>query len=169
MDTVFLALRVLVSLGAVLGVIWFATRWILNGKRSPLGRTVKAKQLTVVAKQGLGAKASIAIVEAGGRRFLLGVTEHAVTVLDQLEVPAEPALPTTPIRLPSFERALEDAQLTQGQGAPVVVRDPIPLMPATRRAAREAEATRPAPSRVSGSLLSADTWRQTAMALRRAR
>lgn len=169
MDTVFLALRVLVSLGAVLGVIWFATRWITGGKRSPIGRAAKAKQLTVVAKQGLGAKASVAIVEAGGRRLLLGVTEHSVTVLDRLELPAEPAVPTTPIRLPSFERALEEAQLGTEPVAPVVVRDPIPLMPATRRAAREAEATRAAKSPVAGSLLSAETWRQTAMALRRAR
>jgi flagellar protein FliO/FliZ len=168
-DTVFLALRVLVSLGAVLGVIWFTTRWITNGKRSQLARAAKVKQLTIVAKQGLGAKASIAIVETGGRRFLLGVTEHAVTVLDRLELPAEPAVPTTPIRLPSFERALEDAQRSAPPGAPMVVREPIQLMPATRRAAREAETSRPAPSRVSGSLLSADTWRQTAMALRRAR
>ena len=163
MDTVFLALRVLVSLGAVLGVIWFVQRRFTGGKRGALSRA-KGKQLTVVAKQGLGAKASIAIVEAGGTRLLLGVTEHSVTVLDRLEMPLEPAVATTPIRLPSFERALEDAR-TGAQ--PVVLREPIPLMPATRRAVREAETAAKSP--VAGSLLSADTWRQTAMALRRAR
>src|SRR4051812_6029203 len=44
-----------------------------------------AKAISVAARQGLGTKAGVAIVEADGRRYLLGVTEHAVTVLDRLD------------------------------------------------------------------------------------
>ncbi|HEY8589689.1 MAG TPA: flagellar biosynthetic protein FliO [Naasia sp.] len=160
MDTLLLALRVLVSLGAVLAVLWFARRWLTGGKAA---RT-RGKEITVVAKQGLGAKASVALVEAGGARYLLGVTEHSVTVLDRLE-PEVPLLqaapPTTPIKLPSFARELEQATAETG------LREPIPLVPASRRSAREAEAAGRSP--LAGSLLSADTWRQTALALRRAR
>ena len=82
MDTVFLALRVLVSLGAVFGALWFAHRWVTKGRP---GVRLQRKAIAVAARQGLGAKAGIAIVEADGRRYLLGVTEHAVTVLDRLD------------------------------------------------------------------------------------
>ncbi|MCU1570981.1 MAG: hypothetical protein JWR33_1722 [Naasia sp.] len=163
MDTVFLALRVLVSLAAVLAVIWFAHRWITGGaKARPKGR-----HITVIAKQSLGAKASVAVVETDGKRFLLGVTEHAVTVLDSAPIPPElVAVQTTPIPVGSFQRALAAARSAP---QPPSVREPVALEPATRRAAREAQAARTSRSPVAGSLLSADTWRQTATALRRAR
>jgi flagellar protein FliO/FliZ len=83
MDTVFLALRVVVSLAAVFGALWFAHRWFVKGKGG--GRAARTRAIGVVARQGLGAKAGVAVVDAGGRRYLLGVTEHAVTVLDRLD------------------------------------------------------------------------------------
>jgi flagellar biogenesis protein FliO len=81
-DTVFLALRVIVSLGAVFGALWAGHRWITKGRP---GLRLQAKAISVAARQGLGAKAGVAIVEADGRRYLLGVTEHSVTVLDRLD------------------------------------------------------------------------------------
>jgi len=97
MDTVFLALRVVVSLGAVLGAIWFLHRWLTKGGKSPARRAGKA--ITVVARQSLGAKASVAVVETDGRRFLLGVTEQAITVLDRIDI--EVAAKTTAIEIPA--------------------------------------------------------------------
>ena len=82
MDTVFLALRVVVALGAVFGALLLAHRWITKGRP---GAAPRNRQISVVARQGLGQKAGIAVVDAGGRRYLLGVTEHAVTVLDRLD------------------------------------------------------------------------------------
>ena len=173
METLFLALRVAVSLGAVLAVIWLARRWLSGDAK---GRT-RTRHVTVLAKQALGAKASVAVIEADGRRYLLGVTEQSITVLDQLqtepaEVPTSPIeLPTTPIALPTFERALADARAESPTGTRFrdsVVREPIQL-PVTRRSVREAEEARAKASPVAGSILSPDTWRQTAMALRRAR
>jgi flagellar biogenesis protein FliO len=90
-DTVFLALRVIVSLGAVFGALWAGHRWITKGRP---GLRLQAKAISVAARQGLGAKAGVAIVEADGRRYLLGVTEHSVTVLDRLDGPA-PAVQQT--------------------------------------------------------------------------
>ncbi len=129
MDTVFLALRVIVSLGAVFGALFFAHRWITKGRPAKL----RGKYIGLVARQGLGAKAGVAIVDAGGRRYLLGVTEHAVTVLDHLG-PAEAVdtgvvavVSTAPVPLvaPSpgaapFERELARATAPTG-GVPVVV------------------------------------------------
>lgn len=282
MDTVFLALRVVISLGAVLGAIWFLHRWLTKGSKSAAKRAGKA--ITVVARQSLGAKASVAVIETENARFLLGVTEQAVTILDRIEIgvaettvieipttaakstpdasataravaefadadfaeaeraasvaaeravaqsllPEPPALATTPatatsvpIVVPapvaSFEQALSEAraagarqQLTGELSIAEARRPltaPIPLLPATRRALREAEAAqaqalkatsskrggdrkstdrgptgrKPADVRaqdarttekrspIAGSILSPDTWRQTAEALRRTR
>src|SRR5829696_5225971 len=165
MDTVFLALRVVVSLGAVLAVIWFARRWLTGGAKA----RARTRHVTVVAKQAVGTKASIAVVEADGRRYLLGITEHAVSVLHQLD-PAPAEVATRPIPLPSFARALDDArrlpeafppaealQGSPSSAAPQPPRDPIPLLPATRRAVREAQTSRPPKPATNGSILSPDT------------
>ena len=174
MDTVFLALRVVVSLAAVFGALWFAHRWATKGRPGKL----RVKEIGVVARQGLGAKAGVAIVDAGGRRYLLGVTEHQVTVLDRLGA-AEPetgtgitVVSTAPVPLPgsmdqaaprtggtavplaTFERELAKATGT----GPVVVANtsgpvgpptqtiklPPPAQYETRRAARDAENARAA-------------------------
>jgi flagellar protein FliO/FliZ len=144
-DTVFLALRVVVALGAVFGALMLAHRWITKGRP---GSKPRNRQIEVVARQGLGAKAGIAVVDAGGRRYLLGVTEHAVTVLDTLgpaEAPTgEPALVTSqPISAARFEQELRTVTIATAD-VPIVVRgaaDPrnpsgpvtqtISIMPAT--------------------------------------
>ena len=205
MDTVFLALRVIVSLGAVFGALFVAHRWITKGRPGK----PRGKSIGIVARQGLGTKAGVAIVDAGGRRYLLGVTEHAVTVLDTLG-PAETddgvvaVVSTAPVPLvaplpTAFDRELH--RVTGTGGVPVVVgpdagpsgpptqtislphaaRQPMPQpVPAafpTRRAALAAEDARAAAERartakaspLSGSVLSPETWRQTAAALRRLR
>jgi flagellar protein FliO/FliZ len=217
-DSVFLALRVIVSLGAVLGALWFGHRWITKGRP---GLRLPAKAISVAARQGLGAKAGIAIVEADGRRYLLGVTEHAVTVLDRLDAAAPAAVPqqqttltvlttgpvpavggqesrvvsvvtTGPVpteRLAaaaageaatSFEQELAlAASFTAAISLPTPAQAPQPevlriqptggAQPLTRRAARAAEAAKPAASPLAGSILSPETWRQTAAALKRAK
>lgn len=95
MDTVFLALRVLLSLAAVLGVIWYAQRRISRGNRARAGKTIN-----VVGRQGIGAKASVAVIDMDGKRFLLGVTEHQVTILHTSDAPVAPA--------EAFSQALEE-------------------------------------------------------------
>ena len=147
MDTVFLALRVVVALGAVFGALLFAHRWITKGRP---GSKPRNKQIEVVARQGLGAKAGIAVVDAGGRRYLLGVTEHAVTVLDTLgpaeALTGEPALVTSQeISVARFEQELRTVTIATAD-VPIVVHggvDPsnptgpvtqtISIMPATGR------------------------------------
>lgn len=125
-DTVVVLLRALVSLGVVLGLIWWAGRRLSSGK-GPVGsstaapRTGRAKgvlgrgfervrdslrgggagaqapAIVVLGKQALTPKAGLALVEVGGRRLLLGVGEQGVTVLDTQDAPAaEPAADAVP-------------------------------------------------------------------------
>jgi flagellar protein FliO/FliZ len=82
---IWTVLRVIISLAAVLGLIWFVQK---RAGRGSMLRS-KAKPLNVVGRQNIGTKASVAVVEFGGKRFLLGVTEHAINVLDSTEIPAE--------------------------------------------------------------------------------
>jgi flagellar protein FliO/FliZ len=123
LDTVFLALRVVVALGAVFGALLFAHRWITKGRP---GSKPRNKQIEMVARQSLGAKAGIAVVDAGGRRYLLGVTEHAVTVLDTLgpaeALTGEPELVTSqPIAAARFEEELRTVTIATAD-VPIVVR-----------------------------------------------
>ncbi len=187
MDTVFLALRVVVSLGAVFGALWFLHRWVTKGKAGKQ----RAKTIQVVSRQGLGSKAGVAIVDAEGRRYLVGVTEHSVTLLDRLDLPDVSSPPdrgvikvaTTgpvPVLRKSFEHELGVAQsevpsITSAVPVvpPIATAEAMPVaLPATRREARAAEqaakaAVQPPPSSpIAGSILSPTTWKQTAAALR---
>jgi flagellar protein FliO/FliZ len=123
LDTVFLALRVVVALGAVFGALLFAHRWVTKGRP---GSKPRNRQIEVVARQSLGAKAGIAVVDAGGRRYLLGVTEHAVTVLDTLgaaeALTGEPELVASqPIAAARFEEELRTVTIATAD-VPIVVR-----------------------------------------------
>jgi flagellar protein FliO/FliZ len=137
MDELFLALRVAVSLAAVLGIIWYAQRRISRGTRAK-GST---KTITVVGRQGVGAKASVAVIEVDGKRFLLGVTEQSVSILHTSDAPEAPA--------EAFGRVLD--QQTGSDDALAITSSGL----------------QPAPqSRLAGSLLSAETWRRALAALR---
>ena len=151
MDTVFVALRVVLSLGAVLALLWYAQRRITRGKKG--GKA--ADLVTVVGRQGIGLKASVVVVDVDGTRFLLGVTEHAVNVLHSSEspltpvpktreLPADTAFAATLAEVTSIDNAADSADVLRPQ-----------------RQQPQAQA--------SGSILSPSTWKQTAAALRQIR
>lgn len=95
MDTIFPALIVLAA-GAAVGVIWLVRSWLAQHAKS--GARSGTTAVTIVARQSLGGDASIAVVETEGRRFLLGVTRQAVTVLDRVDFDV---VETTAIKVPS--------------------------------------------------------------------
>lgn len=89
MDAVVLGLRVLLSLTAVLGLLWY-----LHRKVSRYNRTGnKADPVTVVTRQGISPKASVVMIEADGKRFLLGVTDQSVNVLHTSTAPGLVSVP----------------------------------------------------------------------------
>lgn len=89
MDAVVLGLRVLLSLTVVLGLLWY-----LHRKISRFNRTGnKADPVTIVTRQGISPKASVVMIEADGKRFLLGVTDQSVNVLHTSAAPGLAAVP----------------------------------------------------------------------------
>lgn len=149
MDTLLAGVRVALSLGVVLGVLWYAQRRFTrggSGKRA-------AGLVSVVGRQGIGQKASVVVVDVDGSRFVLGVTEQAVTVLHSgAAVPAAPAA-----------QAVDDAFTRALTTASDELEPPLEFRP---RRERHASAR---PAKLGGSILSAATWQQTAAALRQGR
>ena len=113
MDALILGLRVVVALGAVLGLMWLLQRRLGKGT----GRRRADRALTIVSRQSLGQKASVVVVDAAGQRFLLGVTEHAVNVLHTGDIPPEPEeipVPGTSRGFGDFARILAEANPLAG-------------------------------------------------------
>jgi len=116
MDDLLIALRAVVALAAVLGLLVFLSRRLQKSQAdgaNPLAGLVpkrlmklgapaasrpapaprrRPEKITVVARSGLGARAQLVVAEFGGIRYVLGVTEHGVNVVDTQEVVAAEAL-----------------------------------------------------------------------------
>ncbi|WP_426622075.1 FliO/MopB family protein [Microbacterium sp. As-52] len=154
----------MLSLAAVLGVLWFLQRRVARTQ----ARRRDSEAITVLGRQGVGPKAQIVVIQTEDARYVLGVTEHGVNVVDRLPVrpadePEETARSTwsaTTSEAASdaeeFDRILAATALTESAGGP-------PVTPAPQRRVRH----RNDPLR--GSILSPETWRQTAEAIRRTR
>ncbi|WP_314103770.1 flagellar biosynthetic protein FliO, partial [uncultured Frigoribacterium sp.] len=85
MDTLFVALRVALSLGVVLALLWVLQKRLAKGGLRG-GRA--SAPVSIVARQGIGAKASVVVVDVEGERLVLGVTESSITVLAAADAPA---------------------------------------------------------------------------------
>ncbi|MEL4318655.1 flagellar biosynthetic protein FliO [Leifsonia sp. YIM 134122] len=155
MDLVIVVARVALSLAAVLGLLVFLQRRITRGSKR---RVRTATPLEVVARTGVGSKASVVVIDVDGRRFVLGVTEQNINVLHSGE--------RTPVVDPSttddeFQRVLADAAFDAGPAA-AAAPDDLPTRASVKRANPPALAG-------SGSILSRETWRATAAFLRQDR
>ncbi len=95
MDTALLGLRVALSLACVLGLIWFAGRKLQGAAGVRTQRTVP---LSVLSRQTLGKGAGVALVDVAGRVLLLGVGEHGVRVLTEVDVPGSPSVRSGEVR-----------------------------------------------------------------------
>jgi flagellar biosynthetic protein FliO len=194
MDALILGLRVVVALGAVLGLMWFLQRRLGQGA----GRRRADRALTIVSRQSLGQKASVVVVDAAGQRFLLGVTEHAVNVLHTGDIPPEPE----EVPVPGISRGLGDFARILAEASPLAgnhfssqpagppgdgadgaddAADGVLDLPPSRRSSlhRNSHARGPAGRGgasgasghppLHGSILAGSTWKQAAAALRSGR
>jgi flagellar protein FliO/FliZ len=153
-DSAVLALRVLVSLGVVLGLLWWLQRRLIRGHAS----TGPEAPIRVLSRQVISPKASVVVLETGGQRFLLGVTESTVNVLHTSEAPEEEAPDA------AFATSLDSASHHDAQPAGKGPDGGLPRRRDTRRGGPAQGA-----SMLSGSILSPDTWRQSAAFLLRGR
>ena len=161
MDTLLLTARVVLSLAAVLGLLWYVQRRVTKSPRA----TRSAGLVSVVGRQGIGQKASVVVVDVDGTRFVLGVTEQSVTVLHNAAAATETTTVAGPVRVrpvPStpehgFARALADAGASDHVEPPLAFRPRRDRHPAGRA------------GKLGGSILSPATWQQTAAVLRQGR
>ena len=103
MDTLFLILRVGLSLTVVVVLLWMAQKRIAKG-----GRGGDEPVVNVVGRRSVGQRASVVVVESAGQRFLLGVTDHGINVLHTSDAPI-PEPVTEEQGEPEFARALTHA------------------------------------------------------------
>lgn len=134
-----LALRVVVSLGVVLGLFWTVARL---GSRKMGGRG--GALVRVRSRQALSRGSSLAVVEVGSRVLVVGVSDSGVrllTELDPCELEAEPA---------------GVAELTALPAGPGGTRRAVaPVRPSRSAGAHAAET-----AALGGSILAPTTWRQ---------
>ncbi|WP_049828679.1 FliO/MopB family protein [Arthrobacter sp. RIT-PI-e] len=97
MDVVVLALRVVISLGVVLALLFVLHRRLSRMSGTRAGSAI----VSVVARQGIGAKASVVVLDAEGTRFYLGVTEQSVSVLHSAAAPRALQVVTSPEGAPA--------------------------------------------------------------------
>ncbi|TFB94031.1 flagellar biosynthetic protein FliO [Cryobacterium sp. HLT2-28] len=172
MDTLLVALRVALSLAAVLGLLWALQRRLTRGSRATRSQNL----VTVVGRQGLGQKASVVVVDIDGRRFVLGVTEQNVNVLHDGDSPsAADAAAGDSVFARSLDAAATGAVVNAATDTDpeTELAPPLILRPRHGAAGRAAQIrtgqVRPNQNRLGGSILSPATWQQTAAALRQGR
>lgn len=163
MDTLILAVRVGLSLAAVLGLMWWLSRRMQS---STLMRRRRCETLSVLGRQQLGGKSGVALIEASGRRLVIGYGEQGVTLLhDAGDAPeSDEDVDTSTSRSVDLDGEL--ISLTKGDAA-----DASPVSRAAMSApaharstsARMADARRPR-SPLEGSILAPDTWRKAVVA-----
>lgn len=156
-SSIVLLLRVLLSLACVLGLMWFLGRRIARGRVAARARTTT---ISVVAKQSLGGRTGVALLEVGGRRLLVGTGEHGVTLLTELEPepePAEDGAARTEIDTEELERMLAAPSPTDddASSAPTTLTTP---------AARTLAVSTPR-NPLEGSILAPSTWRRAVVAV----
>lgn len=154
MDTLLLALRVALSLAVVLGLLWLLQRRLARGSAARSA----ASPITVLGRQRVSPKASVVLVEADGKRFVLGVTDQAITV-----VHAETASATRVELGPQtaadvFSRSMQTVMDTSAHAA-------LQEAPPNQTPLLRPRRSRPT-SPFAGSILSPTTWRQAADAVR---
>ncbi len=107
-----------VIVGGLLALRWYVGR----------GAGGAGQGLRVVGRVGLARNAVVAVVETGGRRFLVGAGEHGVALLGELDGAEQPAA----VAQPAIVLAAEAAP-------PVAVRPPdsapLPSLPSASPAA----------------------------------
>ncbi len=162
METLLLVARVGLSLAAVLALLW----WLSRRMRASAG-TRRREGLAITGRQQLGRRSGVAMVEAAGRRLVVGYTDQGITLLhDAGEIPAEDPAQSGETRIDVDIDSLDVAALADQDASVSELRaysaasgsDVVPV-PDRSTSARTADARRQR-SPLEGSILAPGTWRQ---------
>ena len=102
----------------MLSALWLIQRRLSRRTGGPR----RQEPIRVVAKQGVGPKAQIVVVDMEGARYVLGVTEGGVSVVDRLPLPAADRTQPAPVETPATQTS--DAGTAGDELSPPV---PLPL------------------------------------------
>jgi len=160
----------------VLGLLWYLQRRFSRGA----SRRRDAQPITVLGRQSLGSKAQFVVVQTSDARYVLGVTEHGVSVIDRLDVDedaeredatASGIIANDASRHPEdASRHPEDASRHPDDATGASTAFDSILAGASDTGAPELRRrVRRRNDPLRGSIISPDTWRQTAEAFRRSR
>ncbi|MDF1763572.1 MAG: flagellar biosynthetic protein FliO, partial [Oleibacter sp.] len=95
--------KVILFLLLIVGLIVFLA-WLINKTRATQFGLGQA-QLRTIAMLSLGTKEKVAIIEAGGKHLVIGVTPHQITLLSELNEKIE----QTPAATLGFAEILKKA------------------------------------------------------------
>lgn len=111
-------LLVLIKVGFVFGLLIITLRVV--GKLYAPGAKAKSRSgalVQVLGRQSVGRNADVTVVSLGDRTLVLGVTEHSVSVVTELDneeavetvsLPAAPARTQAPVQVPSWRDLLDN-------------------------------------------------------------
>jgi flagellar protein FliO/FliZ len=142
-------LRVVVSLGLVLALMWVAARMLHKGRTRAFGGV----DVDVLARVPLAQKSSLAVVRLGDQALVLGVTESRVALLTQT--------PVEELTSESLEESVT-RQVTRPVTGPTT--EPVPAGRVAARRSARGSASSSGP--LAGSVLSPQTWTKAITAVR---
>jgi flagellar protein FliO/FliZ len=151
MNTVFMIGRLLVSLAAVLGLMWFIGRRMRKG-----GRAKSTQLIDVLGRQQLSRSASVAVVRVGEQALVVGVTDAQVSVLAETDLGAALAMTA----------AAGEPRTSTARRTSAPRRAATPPRPAAARHSVADDESTASSGPLTGSALSPQTWRQTLDSLR---
>lgn len=131
----------------MLAIVWLLQRRLARGSGAGIGGRTRGRtparrrtddDITVVAKRGIGPKAQVAVVEIGGARYVLGITEAGVSMLDRVDPTPEPATEPTADHPAHPAPVLVPRETDAADAAPLA-----PPLPLRRSVARAERASRP--------------------------
>lgn len=157
MENFFLLLRVVISLAAVFGLLFYLRKRIL-----PRFGTPNTNQVNVVERQSIGPKSSVVLLDVQGRRYLLGVGESSINVLDSFEAPEPPVVDS------ATAESIEGSAEQRSQSFAATLQKLTGAAPSATLSHGERAAVDPS-SPLAGSILSAQTWRSAWAALKAGR
>jgi len=176
-STVAIIGRMLLALVLVLGVMWALARWA----RKPMGVGKGERVMTVLARQQLSRGSSVTVLKLMDRALVLGVTEQGVQLLTETELaPIEQVLtvPAESRRRLAVPVALSNALAVRSAGTAMAELDGVAASEALASKAFgseafgseafasglvDADAAVALPmrnSKLDGSVLSPNTWKQ---------
>jgi flagellar protein FliO/FliZ len=172
-DTVTLIGRLLVSLAAVLGVVWLISR-----RMRKTGRGRASGLIEVLDRRQLSRNSSVAVVRVGDQALVIGVTDNQVSVLAETDADKAVAISDAARPVPRVTKAPGRAAASRHRGKATprpaaraatvrtsVADDAEPTDVATETPSPTAAPTA-ARTSLAGSALSPQTWKQTIESLR---